>query len=852
MVSFLVLMLIAGLAPDPSQNEGSPFESIETPVPQRATLERATSWPWAPAPNGSLTLVRNAGQWPEEARFVGRLPGMLVRVERAGLALQLERNGGGEGTLVRLTFEGASADADPQGEVQSEGTYSFFIGNDPSRWRGGVRGYSKVRREELYPGIAWVVRGEGGGLEYDLLVAPGAELERVVLRCEGLEDLQVDDDAASLETKLGRLLHVPGRSWQVLPSGETREVECTWKANGDDRLVPHVPERDPNLPLVIDPGLVWSTYLGGSNSTGDSAVAVALDRAGNVFVTGGTASIDFPQSAGAFLLPKGQYNVFITKLRAGDGALVYSSVFGGSVFNQQVKDIAVDARGHASVVGRTEASDFPTTSQAWQPSKQSPAPYWAGFATQLTATGDALAFSTYVEGPQSGGYLTAVAMDPQSRPILAGSATGPDFPTTPGAFQTTWKGNDCCILRLDASGGTLEWSTYLGGSLPDGPSFKGLAVEPGSGDVLLVGNAASSDFPTTPGAYATTKHPSLAQSLFVTRIESSGSNLVWSTYLGGTSSNENDAAWDIAIDATGSVTVAGVTNSKTFPTTPGAFLTQFVANTAHGFVTRFDVTGKSLIYSTYIGGPSSSGGIGGLAVDPSGIATVVGGNSGGQFPITPGAFMTTSNSPDAYVARLSPAGDRLFYSSFIGGLSTEVPTALAMSIARRATLTGYCYSPGGYPTTPNAFQPNYGGGQTDAVVTSLDLDLQGNAPFGTSTPACLGPIAINATEMPAAGAASYSLYCSAAPPLAKGWLILGRRAQAATTVHGVSIWIDLSLPVRKLPIAADAAGYVETQFPLSSAPSGLKFAGQYLFRNTSACPGSGPWSASNALDVMVQ
>jgi hypothetical protein len=773
-----------------------------------------------------------------------------VRAEQDGLALELRRNPAShESALVRLRFEGASTDVSLEGLDPRPGVHSFFIGNDPAQWQRGLRGYASVAWRGLYPGIDLILGGREGELKYDLLIAPRADLDDVVLRFEGLQSLCMSgDDVLTAETVVGELLHVDGPSWQILPSGEAQEVECLWRLEGGDTLRFQVPGRDPSLPLVIDPGLLWSTYFGGPGD--DQPNGLALDAAGDAYICGATSSgLSFPMTPGTFQAPQvSTYNCFAAKFRGATGELVYSSVFGGSMTWQIAADIAVDSLGRATVVGGTHASDFPTTSGSFDPIKDSPLDSEAGFLTRFTASGDDLEFSAFVEGPLSGGLVTSVRVDGLGRSFIGGGARGPDFPTTPGVFQTQYFGlGDGMVARVSADGSTLDWSTLLGGIGGDGVDR--LVLDP-SGEVVIAGRTSSTDFPTTPGVFMERKGQAHIP-LFVARLNESGTALVWSTFLGGSSWSEDDGVHSLNLGPGGSVYLSGGTNTDTFPTTPGALQGTFQPGAGHAtFITRLARDAKSLIFSTFYGG-TLTGGVAPIVVDPSGVMTGVGTANSQKLWSTPGALDTTWNEHfDYHLVRFSPQGDRVFYASFLGGPNQDSSRRIALTPDGRVTVIGASWFPGGFPTTADAFQTSYNGGQLDGLVTTLELYLLGVEPFGVSKPSCLGPLTMNVTEMPAPGATRFAFWCSAAPPNAKGWLLLNE-ASTAPVQSGRLAQLGFSGPFARIPVQSDAAGYVETPFPLTHFTDGDGFAALYVFLDSPSCPSNGRFTWSNGLKITV-
>jgi hypothetical protein len=799
-------------------------------------------------------FLDNRARFPSEPCFVGGGPSMRVGTVPGALLLQGFSADGSQNVVVRLSFEGADPLVQLEPLDPRPGLHHFFLGNDPSEWRTDIRAYGGILSSGLYPGIDLVVRGVGGGFEYDLLVAPEADLSQVVVRCEGIDSLEVDPvQGAVLATPFGDLLHPLGRCWQRDEEGTIEEVSLLYRRIDEERFGFEVPGRDPAASLTIDPRLVWSTYLGGiggGSSVGDIARSVALDREGNVTVIGnsegGINGGGFPMTPGTFQSPAALFeDVFVTRFRASDGRLVYSSLIGGFTQVDCGEAVAVDDRGRAVVVGWTQSPDFPTTPSAWDPVKTGTT---SAFVLRLGSLGEALEYSTFLEGTL-GSEAYAVAVAASGAAIVGGSTSSPDFPTTSGALDTTigGLGSDGFITRLDPSGGSLEWSTFLGGFGPD--DLYGLAID--AQEAVTVTGCAASGFPTTQGSYQPTFNRQ--GDAFVSRVDSTGSQLLWSTFLGG---RAEDIGLSLATLANGDVLIGGATESVDFPTTPGAFQPSPIPGGVifmDGFLTRLDATGSRLVFSTLLGGREPDY-VADVATDASGMITAVGSTSSTDFPLTPGAFDTDPFAKNyaIFVSRLTPGGSKLVYSSLVGGFNAEYGYGVAMSPTRRVTLTGYTQSPD-YPTTPDALRPSPVGGQADAVVTTMDLVLQGVQQLGASDASCIGLLDLNATEMPVAGSKTFGLYCSGAPPLAGGTLVVSVPGGApGTLLPGPGKLGTVTGPTFVRYVASDAAGYVENGLPLPAGSSGMKLLCQFVFQNPPQCTGESPSSSSNRLLLTVQ
>jgi hypothetical protein len=815
----------------------------------------------------ALSFLDNRERWPEEPCFLGSAAGMRVGLAPDAIFFQLTGEETGKSAVVRMGFEGASPSVELEPLDPEPGLYHFFVGSDRSKWRRNLRRYGAVRCRGLYPGVDLVLRGEEAHFEYDLVVAPGADLDLVTLRFQGIESLTIDrEGCVVLDTPLGHLRQIPGRCWQEHPDGRREELAFSFRRLDDHRLAFVVPGRDPGKLLTIDPGLVWSTYLGGKGggpSLGDVARAIALDETGNVTVTGtsegGIGEVgQFPMTPGTFQAPSvtpgtdiSGEDVFVTRFREVDGTLVYSSVIGGAQSHEdRAFAIDVDSSGRAAVAGITQSPDFPTTPGAWDTTFTN---FLGSFVFRLSATGDDLEYSTFLEGDNNGTEVFAVGILDSGSVIVGGCTTSPSFPTTPGAFRTTISGPlDAFLTQLDPTGSFLEWSTFLGGNA--GEQVMALTRN-AAGEILATGTTSSRDFPTTPGAFMTS-FPGVFINIqaFACRMSADGSGLLWSTFLGGT---KDDTGRAIGVDRNGGVVVGGDTMSIDFPTTPGSFQPTFIigmpSTSPEAFITRFDPTGSGLVYSTFFGGPTLEV-VNAIAVDPSGIVTAAGAVQG-PFTVTPGAFDDDPNgagkNDDGFVARLDPSGARLFYSTRLGGTNSDGLAGVAVTPTGRVIATGVTRSLD-YPTTPTAFQPSYTGGGGEAVVTTMDFVLWGVRQFGISIPSCIGPVVINATEMPVEGDASFGIYCSGAPPLASGWLLVSIPGFQTITSFAPELEQPFPTPISMLAIQSDASGYGEVSMPISPGTKGMRFSARCFFTNPPACPGSRPRSASNGLLITVQ
>jgi hypothetical protein len=687
-----------------------------------------------------LHFEANRGQTDSRVKFQSRGSGytlfltpseavMVLRSAQADPSPLASNHEPGTHSVLRMKIEGANPSPRVSGLEPLPGIVNYFIGKDPAKWRTNVPTYGKVQYRDLYPGVDLLYYGNQRQLEYDFVVRPGADPSSIVLSFQGADRVEVDAQGdLVLQTALGQIRQRKPVIYQEI-DGARREIQGGYVLTDRDQVTFRVAAYDVRQPLVIDPVLFYSTYLGGSGNEGGSGIAV--DAAGAVYVTGTTGSPDFTAGCAAPCTVMdstlgGAFNAFVTKLNPTGTALIYTTYLGGS-HGETAHGIAVDAAGAAYVTGRTFSADFPTTTGAFDETVNGDED---AFVAKLNPTGSGLAYSTYLGGSRSE-QGRGIAVDTMGAAYVSGSTASTDFPTTLGAFDTSYNGShfDAFVTKLNASGSALAYSTYLGGSgavrfegIDEG---RGIAVD-ASGSAYVTGETSSADFPTTSGAFDTTYNSTLgafalAFDVFVTKLNTTGSALVYSTYVGGRGSQ---SGFGIAVDSAGNAFVTGRTSSTDFPTTLGAFDT--TRDGSDAFVTKLTPAGAGaadLVYSTYLGGSRQEIGFG-IAVDADGHAYVTGDTDSTDFPTTTDALDRTCGTdgncnpkdpnlpqfgtPDAFVTKLNPAGAGLadlVYSTYLGGSGGDGGGGIAVA-------AGAAYVTGGtakadFPTTPRAFQRTF-------------------------------------------------------------------------------------------------------------------------------------------------
>lgn len=662
-----------------------------------------------------LAFVPNVGQADPAVRFHAHAGAASFFFTRRGAVFVFTKK---EGTLaLRLDFVGARRTTSIEARRPAPGRVNYLLGSDPAKWRTGLPTYSELVYRGLWPGIDLHVRGTGQ-LKYEFRVAPGARVSDIRFAYNGASGVVIDKRGnLVLHTPLGALTDTRPVTYQVI-AGRRVPVQSRFApAGAANRYGFAVGEYDANRALVIDPGLLYSTFLGGSAD--EAGTGIAVDGTGSAYVVGWTESTDFPTTVGAFdTSHNGSRDAFVTKLDPTGSTLVYSTFIGGNS-GDEATAIALDSTGSAYVTGQTRSTNYPTTPGAYDASLDGSDD---AFVTKLNPTGSALVYSTFLGGGNFD-FANAIAVDGLGSAYVGGLTDSANFPTSPGAYDTSLGGSrDGFVTKLNAAGSApLVYSTYLGGSNREEGGVSAVTLDAAL-NAHVTGLTFSSNFPTTPGAFDVTYNG--AEDAFVTKLNATGSALLYSTFLGG--SGQEQGSTGIALDASGNAHVTGHTFSANFPTTAGAFDTTANGGT-DAFVSKLNQSGSALFYSTYLGG-SQNDNANGIALDLTGSASATGGTDSSDFPTTPGAFDTTlDGSSDAYVTKLDPSGSTLLYSTYLGGSSQDGGGAIAVDPLVSAFVTGQTSS-ADFPTTPAAFDTSYNGA-SDAFATKL-------ATIPLSTPLC--------------------------------------------------------------------------------------------------------------------
>ncbi|WP_432664180.1 SBBP repeat-containing protein [Wukongibacter baidiensis] len=610
------------------------------------------------------------------------------------------------GVALSMQFIGANPDVRIEGQIRGGGRVNYIKGNDPEKWYTDLSTYEKVVYKELWQGIDLIFYGAKGQLKYEFVVHPGADFEDIKLSYKGAEDISLDEEGNLLiENELGVLIDKHPVSYQEI-EGRKVALDSSFvvkKHENRESFYSFEIEKgyNPDYPIIIDPALIYSTYLGGSSF--DVGNGIAVDNTGSAYVTGQTSSLNFPLMNPIQPVFGGFADAFVTKINPAGTALIYSTYLGGNA-NDAGLDIALDNTGSAYVTGFTFSGNFPTTAGAFQTAIGGNND---AFVTKLNPSGTGLIYSTYLGGSGTDAGL-GIAVDNTGSAYVTGQTSSLNFPLMNPIQPVIGGSIDAFVTKINPAGTALIYSTYLGGSGFD-EGF-GIAVD-NTGSAYVTGRTDSANFPLMNPI-----QPVIGGSAdaFVTKINPAGTALIYSTYLGGSGF---DRGFGIAVDNTGSTYVTGRTDSANFPLMNP--IQPVIGGSADAFVTKVNPAGTALIYSTYLGGSAFDRGRG-IAVDNTGSAYVTGTTDSANFPLVNPIQPVIGGSFDVFVTKVNPAGTALIFSTYLGGSSFDEGLGIAVDNTGSTYVTGQTQSLN-FPLM-NPIQPVFGGGSSDAFVTKINTN----------------------------------------------------------------------------------------------------------------------------------
>jgi len=691
--------------------------------------------------SASLFFTENKGQFPEEVLFQTFVSGTTVYLCRDKVVSDFCRENEEESVDVHLRdtkylddrkqakmertsiaaeFVNANSDVVIVGEEVLPHYNNYFIGNDPDLWYTNVLNYKSVLYKDIYPSIDLHYYGDGDSLKYDFIVYPGGDPSMIEIYYDGVEELELTPNGDMvMQTRLGSICEQIPVIYQEI-NGITQEISGRYEIRELDSFGFEVDDvYNPLYPLIIDPYLEYSTFLGGSSS--ENSYDIAVDEIGCVYVTGLTQSPDFPTiNAYNDDISSDNRDIFVTKLSALGNSLIYSTYIGGSNIDW-ANGLAIDSSGCVYIAGSTDSVDYPMVN-AYDSSMNG----WRDtIVTKLSSAGNSLEFSTYLGGTSADefDYIHDIAIDNNNCVYVTGVTSSSNFPMV-NAYDSSYNGgsaggsHDAFVTKFSSTGNSLVYSTYIGGSssvsIGGGNNGMGIAVD-NDNCAYVSGLTSCSDFPTV-NAYDSSHNG--GSDAFVTKFSSTGNSLVYSTYLGGSSSDRGSG---IAVDNDNCAYITGRTSSSDYPTV-NAYDSSFNGGLMwDAFVTKFSSTGNSLVYSTYLGGGEGYLGedVGAdICVDDNGCAYITGRTDSTDFPIIdPYDDSFNGGNSDAFFSILPNSGNPLICSSYIGGSSSDSGFAIAVDNLGRVYVSGHTQS-SNFPIV-NAYDSTLSG--SDAFITKISF-----------------------------------------------------------------------------------------------------------------------------------
>jgi uncharacterized repeat protein (TIGR01451 family) len=636
-----------------------------------------------------LRFEENAGQTDPQVRFMARGRGYTLFLTGTDAVFAMREPGAGasakptdgidrqtepiDGRVIRMRMLGAHPEPELVPGAELPGVSHYYLGDDPAQWRTGVRSFDSVRIAGAYQGVDVVYYDRDGSLEYDFVLAAGADPSEIELAFEGADEVTVSGDG-SLLVRAGpcELSQVPPSAYQL--RGEVREsVVGRYAVTSEGAVRFNLGEYDRTRPLVIDPAVSYSTYLGGTLE--DQPSDIEVDAYGNAFVSGWTVSPDFPRVGSPWTF-RGNFDACIAVLGPAGMQLLYSAFLGGTE-DDECYSMALDAQGSPYMTGFTMSANFPTVHPIETDAGNAMTDL---FVAKLASNGASLVYSTYLGGNDEE-WGNGIDVDPAGNAYVAGLTRSTDYPVL-GAFMGDRGGTDAFVTKINATGTAISYSTYLGDSGTD--IADDMAVS-GGGEVTVVGRTDSAGFPLDDPFQDTFEG---VFDCFVTRLSGSGSTLRFSTFIGG---NHLEQPRGVCLDSEGAAIVAGVTDSSNFPTR-NPIQTDPGDSNGDAFVLKLAMSGSELQFSTYLGGAWTDA-ADSVAVGADGRIYVAGYTSSLDFPtLNPVSVDTDENYYDGFLSCLGPTGSSLVYSTYFGGELDDLIEAVAVDGSGNAYVAGYTVS----------------------------------------------------------------------------------------------------------------------------------------------------------------
>lgn len=663
----------------------------------------------------------NHGQHPETIRYLFRGDRYHLALHQREVRWSLKNSGtsnkdslGIQRAQVQLEWLNTSSNITVSGGVPGKAKVHYFKGNQIDHWYPNIPTYAKVKYQEIYPGIDLIFYGNHQNLlEYDFMLAPGTDPSVIAFRYRGMDHWWIDEEG-NLQLKIGEELFTQEAPivYQKI-DGERQRIGGEYRIEANGQMGFSIPAYDSDYPIIIDPVIRYSTFLGGA--LGDYGMAIDVDELGQAYVTGVSFSADFPTDAAFQNTLSGDADVLVTKLDAA-GQVLYSTYIGGAQADSGA-DIVVGDDQSVYITGYTNSRDYPLQAEL----DGTLGGINDAFVTKLHPDGNALLFSTYLGG-SGADFGHGIDLNAGNDAYVTGYTASEDFPTQ-NPIQASFGGGtgDAFISQIRSDGSALLYSTYLGGSRNDcyisNGALNGLteincriAIHSDS-TISIAGTTNSQDFPTQ-----NPLSPNLSgnRDAFVSRISADGSTFIYSTYYGGTS---NERTYDIALNENGEAYFVGLTNSDDLPL-GAAPVQNALGGSSDGFIAGLSADGSSLVAGTYLGG-SSTDFCRAITIDTLGNPSLTGFTQSTDFPLM-APLQGYQDNGDAFVTTLNAGANTFLFSTYLGGGLAESGRGIASDLYNSLYITGSTASTDFPILAP--FQADWAGGEADAFVTKLGAD----------------------------------------------------------------------------------------------------------------------------------
>ncbi|MCA1752755.1 MAG: gliding motility-associated C-terminal domain-containing protein [Flavobacteriales bacterium] len=676
------------------------------------------------AAGGGPSFTENKGQWHPDVLFRTETDGNYGYIDKGGLTLllldsdfstNLHDHMQGRGTeefgnlhALKFRFTGMDMSVVPEKRNRTAGPFNYFLGNDRTRWSTDVYGYESIAFRNVKPGIDLRYDLKNGSIKYEFIVAPEADPSEITVEIQGAESLRIEDGALIAETSVGPLRELPPFAFQRDENGKITTVPCTYRLRKNKVTYEFPKGYDTSLPLIIDPEIAFSSYIGSASS--NFGFTASYDDEGNLYSGAIVFGANYPTTTGAFQVNFNGSNVdcAITKFNADGTALLYSTYIGGST-NEAPHSIVVSEAGEAYIFGTTGSDDFPTSANAYQ------AGYNGG-------TNDGIALNTPFNFNYGDLFRGEIVIDGDGNAYVASVTASADFPIQ-GGYSANHTGElSGVIFKLNPDLSQLLWSTYSGGNADESAVSVQLAAD---NTVYFAGGTFSTDLATGDPHQAVNAGGSDG---YIGRISADGGTLLNCTYTG---TGNFDLNYFVQIDTEGFVYAIGQTLGN-YPVSPGLY-----TNPNSGqYIHKFSGDLGTSLWSTVVGT-----GTGGADFSPSAFLVSVCGqiyvagwggvlnDSGGStsgLPVTPDAFQSTTDGNDFYVMVLSPDAENLVYGTFFGGSQSQehVDGGTSRFDKNGTVYQAVCAGCGGnsdFPTQPGVWSQTNGSNNCNLAVFKFKL-----------------------------------------------------------------------------------------------------------------------------------